>query len=189
MLGAKYGKELFVTRPRPSFWVTCLIVLFLALPLGLRSTSAFARLKKDSINNFEIQYVPGMFLRKYYPNEVIAVEALGAASYYTDGKKMDIVGLGDVEVARSSIYHYYSPEFLDTLSKQEHVRIALASEYSTPVELLARWKKIATWQTPMALGGAYVSFYAVDEKVAPELKRDLMEYQPSLPEGEGVIYY
>jgi hypothetical protein len=41
----------------------------------------------------------------------------------------------------------------------------------------------------MRLGGYYVSFYAVDEKMAPQLKRDLMEYERSLPEGERVVYY
>ena len=189
MLTAKYGKGLFAGGSQPVFWATVCLSLYLAFPLVLRSTDAFGKITSGSLGTYEIQYTSGRFLHKYYHNETVLLEALGGASYYSDGKKLDVVGLGDVDVARAMKGNYYSVAFLDSLSRRDKVKIAVASEYSTPPALLQRWKKIATWQIPMHLGGYYVSFYAVDESLAPGLKKNLVEYEKFLPEDERVIYY
>jgi len=189
MLTAKYGKGLFAGGSQPVFWVTSCFCLFLAFPLVLRSTDAFGKVPIGSLGTYEIQYQAGRFLHKYYHDETVAVEALGGVSYYSDGKKFDVVGLGDVDVTRSVKGNYYSVDFLDSLSRKDKVKIAVASEYSTPAQLLQRWKKIATWQIPLQLGGYYMSFYAVDESMAPGLKKHLLEFEKDLPEGEKTIYY
>jgi len=189
MLMAKYGRDLFSRRPRLAFWMTCATCLFLTFPLILRSNNAFGQIHGGSIGTYMVQYQTGRFLHNYYHDETVLVEALGGISYYSDGKKLDVIGLGDVDVARSMRGNYYSVDFLDTLSRRDNVKLAVASEYSTPPQLLQRWKKIATWQIPMHLGGYYVSFYAVDESIAPGLKKNLVEYEKSLPQDERVIYY
>lgn len=189
MLAAKYGRGLFAGRPQAAWWLTFAFCIFLVFPFVLRSNDAFEKTYKGSLGTYEIQYLSGRFLHQYYHDDTILLEALGGASYYSDGKKLDVVGLGDVDVARSLRGNYYSVDFLDSLSRRDKVKIAVASEYSTPPQLLQRWKKIATWQIPMHLGGYYVSFYAVDERVAPGLKKNLVEYEQFLPEDERVIYY
>lgn len=189
MLTAKYGRDLFIGRPQLTFWVTCAFGLFLAFPLVLRTSDAFGKTASGSLGTYEIQYTSGQFLHKYYHDETILLEALGGASYFSDGKKLDVVGLGDVDVTRAMKGNYYSVAFLDSLSKRDKVKIAVASEYSTPPELLQKWKKIATWQIPMHLGGYYVSFYAVDSTIAPGLKKNLVEYEKYLPADERVFYY
>ncbi|MBN9383512.1 MAG: hypothetical protein J0H74_22330 [Chitinophagaceae bacterium] len=189
MLAAKYGRGLFAGTPQTAWWLTVCLCLFLAFPLVLRSNDAFEKVYKGSLGTYEIQYLSGRFLHHYYHDETVLLEALGGASYYSDGKKLDVVGLGDVDVARSLRGNYYSVDFLDSLSRRDKVKLAVASEYSTPPQLLQRWKKIATWQIPMHLGGYYVSFYAVDESIAPGLKKNLVEYQKFLPADERVIYY
>lgn len=188
MLAAKYGKPLLEGSKGPAWWVGCLAVLFLTFPLLLRSSTAFGKLKEDGINNYHIQYQLGQFLHQYYNTTPIAVEALGGASFYSDSKKLDIVGLGDIAVARSMRNHYYSVDFLDSLSRREGIKIAAVSAYSTPPQLTARWRRVGSWQTPLEFGGYYVSFYAVDSSMAPGLKKNLVEYQKHLPKGENVIY-
>ena len=137
---------------------------------------------------YQLQYQTGRFLHAYYNDETVLLEALGGMSYYSDGKKLDVVGLGDVDVTRSMKGNYYGVDFLDSLSRKDKVKIAVASKYSTPAELLRRWKRIATWQMPLQQGGFYVSFYAVDESFAPGLKKNLLEFEKLLPEGEKAFY-
>jgi len=185
----KYGQDLFSINRPLGLAIAYLFTLFLGLPLLLRTTTAFGDLNKASIANYQIQYQLGQFLKKHYNNDAIALEALGYVSYATDGKKLDIVGLGDIDVARSLKGNYYSANYLDSLSKKDNVKLAICSEYSTIPALLQRWKKVATWQTPLQYGGYYVSFYAVDSSIAPSLKKNLVDYQKSLPEGENIIYY
>ncbi len=189
MLTAKYAQALVTNVKGLTAWIAGLACAFLVFPLLLRSNFAFGEVKKGCINTYEIQYTVGQFLHKYYNTTPVAVEALGGVSYYTEGKKLDIVGLGDISVARSMRGNYYTVDFLDTLSKREGIQLAAVSEYSTPAPLLARWKRVASWQTPREYGGYYVSFFAVDSTLAPGLKKNLQEYQQYLPEGEGVIYH
>ncbi len=189
LLVAKFGKALFTGQPQLTFWVTTLTCTFLALPLVLRSFSAFTQINKDSVNTYMIQNMAGDFLKTYYPDVPIVAEALGGVSYFADGKKLDVVGLGDIAVARAMKGGYYTVDFLDSLSKQEGIKLAVASEYSTPAELLNRWKRVASWHVPLERGGYYVSFYAVDAGLAPGLKKNLVEYEKMLPQGERAIYY
>jgi hypothetical protein len=41
-------------------------------------------------------------LHTYYDKEPVAVETLGAASWFSEGKKMDIVGLGMLQSPEAS---------------------------------------------------------------------------------------
>jgi hypothetical protein len=188
MLLAKYGRELFVRKGLTS-WVTALTILFIAFPLILRSNSAFDQVTEGSYATFKMQYTAGDFLHRYYNQEPVAIEALGAVSYFSQGKKMDIVGLGDIAVARSMREHRYTVDFLDSLSKMENVQIAIATEVSTPPDLLKRWSRVATWYVAPSEGGYYISFYAVNPTRAEELKRNLTEYQRLLPKGDHAMYY
>jgi hypothetical protein len=202
MLTAKYAKgflhkaESDHMQPGPqlskaglSSWLATLTILFLTIPLGLRSIEAFDQVIEGSYATYKIQYTAGRFLHSFYNTDPVAVEALGAVSYFSDGKKMDILGLGDINVAKSLKEHRYTVEFLDSLSRKENVQIALASEVSTPGELLKRWIKVGTIYAPLGEVAYYMSFYAVNPNRAAELRKNLMQYQTSLPEGVKAIYY
>ncbi len=57
--------------------------------------------------------------------------------------------------------------------------------------LLNKWQKVATWQIKnnVICGDSIVSFYAVKNNIAPLLKKNLTEYQKSLPADVKVTYY
>jgi hypothetical protein len=202
MLSAKYW-NVFFTRKESivgnsglslvkaglTSWITALTILFLAFPLVLRSTAAFDQIDEGSYETYKVLYTAGDFLHRYYNKDAVSLECLGAMSYFSDGKKMDVVGLGDIDVARRLREHRYTIDFLDSLSKQENVQIAAGTPISTPPALLKRWTKVATWYVPPSEGGYYISFYAVNLARTAELKRNLIEYQKFLPEGEKAIYY
>ena len=201
MLSAKYGQELFNRKEealnkagQPLFmagltsWVMALTILFLVFPLVLRSNDAFDQVEEGSYSTYKVLYTAGDFLHRYYNNDAVALECLGAMSYFSDGKKMDVVGLGDINVARRLRANRYTVDFLDSLSKQENVQIAAGTPISTPPALLQRWTRAGTWFLPASEGGGFISFYVVNPERAAELKRNLVEYQKYLPEGERASY-
>lgn len=202
MLSAKYGRAMFNRRKEESLnkggqplfmagltsWVMTLTILFLGFPLVLRSNDAFDQVEEGSYSTYKVLYTAGDFLHRYYNNDAVALECLGAMSYFSDGKKMDVIGLGDIDVARRLRENQYTINFLDSLSKIENIQIAAGTPISTPVALLQRWTKVGTWYLSADEGGGYISFYAVNPERAAELKRNLVEYQKYLPDGESAGY-
>ena len=82
----------------------------------------------------------------------------------------------------------------DSLSRRQGVRIAILSDTSSNLTALQRWKKVAAWQTKPNSGSSAtstdsVSFYAADTATVTRLRKNLMEFQPSLPAETIVRYY
>ena len=48
-------------------------------------------------NTYLEQYQTAEFIRRYYPRDAVIVNDLGAVTYYTQARILDLVGLGDIE--------------------------------------------------------------------------------------------
>jgi len=188
---AKYGREALRGKAVLTRWMAGLMGLFLVFPLLIRSKTAFNEVGQACINIYEQQYQMGQFLHSHYFHDPVAIGDIGAVSYYTESRNLDMVGLANIEVARSRKEHYNSPDFMDWLSKKDSVKIAICYDYFNDPNLLRRWDKIATWQIPnnVACGDDIVSFYAVQKGAGPNLKKNLLEFQKSLPREVVVKYY
>lgn len=192
LLFTKYGPALYKNGSSLSKWLTGLLAAFALGPLFLRSANIFGDIEQACVNIFDMQFQMGQFLHQYYYNDQVAIGDIGAVSYYTAGRKMDLNGLGDIKVARSRKGHYDNPNFLDSLSRQEGVKLAIVFEHWTDANLTQRWTKVADWTIPnnVACGSSVVSFFAVEKEVAPGLKTALQKYQKtSLPSDVEVDYY
>jgi hypothetical protein len=187
----KYGNEVITANFRYARFISLVLLFALVFPFVLRSTAAYTKASQACVNIYEQQYQMGLFLKKYYENEVIAANDIGAISYFTKGDNVDLWGLGTIEVARSKKMNYWTPDFLDSLSLQKKARIAVVYDSWFNNELLHRWKKVATWQVEnnVILGDNIVSFYAIDPGIEPELRHHLQEFQKSLPVTVQVLYY
>lgn len=164
---------------------------FLLLPFFLRALTAFKEAPGACRNIFDQNYNMGLFLHKYYDTTIVAINDLGAVSYLTSAKNLDLWGLANIEVARSKRGNYYSEEFLDSIVRREKVKIAVVFDRLYPPGLLQKWKKIAIWHIDetVSSGDANLNFYAVDSTYAIGLKKNLQVYQPLLPSGVRAFYY
>ena len=59
----------------------------------------------------------GQFLQRYYNNETIAANDIGAVSYFSNAGVLDLWGLANIEIARSRKNGYWNPEFVDSISR------------------------------------------------------------------------
>jgi hypothetical protein len=189
-LAAKYLPNFLPEKWVLTQWVALFVVFLLFIPVLLRAQAAFELTTQGSINIYEQQYQMGQFVKKYYPNTPIAMGDIGAISFYSAGHNLDLEGLGNLDVARSRKNHYWTPDFLYSISKRDSVRFAIVFDRSYPWQLLTRWQKIATWQIPnnVACYSDLVSFYAVDSTYSPGLKENLKDFQPLLP-GDVIAQY
>ena len=191
MLCYQYWKETLAEKFKKSPAVFLLVLFGLGFPLLLRTGAAFTKASQACTNIYEQQYQMAQFLHRFYNTQTIGANDIGAVTYYTDARDLDLWGLGNIEVARSKKNHRDTPAFLDSLSRSRNSGIAVIYDSWFDPGLLARWKKVATWKIPnnVICGSDTVSFYAVDPAYEATLKKNLALYQPSLPRDVTVSYY
>jgi hypothetical protein len=188
----KYGRDIYRERIREVRWMAAFACLALFFPLLLRSTAAFQKASQACLNIYQQQYQMGSFLHQYYRDDVVGANDIGAVSYFTRAKNIDLWGLGNIDVAKSKKKNYWTPDFLDSLSRNQHMKVAIVYDSWFNHDLLRRWNKVATWQIQnnVICGDNIVSFYAVNPTDSGDLKRNLVEYEKqSLPAGVTVRYY
>ena len=167
------------------------LLFALFLPMVYRSAAAYSKAARACLNIYDQQYQMAKFLHAYYDDEVIAVNDIGAVSYFKKEKNLDLWGLADIKVARSRKENYCSPSFLDSLSRSEKAGVAIVFDSWFSDSLLSRWDKVATWTIPdnVICQDSTVTFYSIDKSRTGELRSKLQQYQPSLPYGVHVKYF
>ncbi len=167
------------------------ITFILLLPVGFRSYNAFSDSSRACVNIYDQQFQMAKFLKTYYDIQPVAANDIGAISYYKKERPLDLYGLANIKVVRSVKNHYFSRAFVDSLSKSEHVVIAVLYESWFNDSLPMNWDKVATWTIPnnVICGDSKVTFYALDKTNIPDLKKYLREFQAVLPAGISVEYF
>jgi hypothetical protein len=187
----RYGRQAMAEPFKGARLIAGLLLFILVFPLVLRSTAGFTKAKQACINIYEQQFQMGRFLNTYYNHDVIAANDIGAVSWFTRGRIVDLWGLGSIEIARSRKGGYWTPDLLDSISRRERTAVAIVYDSWFTDSLLQRWNKVATWQVRnnVILGDDIVSFYTMDDSGAPALRRNLELFQSKLPSGVEVTYY
>jgi hypothetical protein len=190
ILTYKYRSELAaMLRQRPVVVGFLLFVLF--LPMVVRVAAAFRKAPTACMNVYGQQYQMGKFLHQYYDDSVVAANDIGAISYLKKAKNLDLWGLANIEVARSRKNSYWTPNFLDSLSRRDKAPVAVVFDGWFSDSLLVKWNKVATWTIPdnVICGDSVVSFYAIETGGVPYLRQSLETYQQQLPPGVTVRYF
>ncbi len=191
VLVIQWGKSVVRERMGKAWAVAAVAIFFLFFPMVLRTSAAFTKAAQAGINIHDQQYQMGRFLRENYNRDTVAANDIGAISFFTETRIVDLWGLGSIDVARSKKGRYFTPEFLDSFSRRQGARIAIVYDTWFPDSLLKRWQKAGTWQVQnnVILGDDEVHFYAIDPAAAPALRKNLEAYQSKLPQTVRVTYY
>jgi hypothetical protein len=188
----KYGK--IVLAEINSFiskMIVLLLVFFLFFPVILRSATALDKSIQGCINIYDQQYQMAMFCSKYYNNNAVALNDIGAVAYFTNSKIIDLWGLASIEVAKAKKQHYWTPEFLDSLCKTNKVPLAIIYDVWFSDSLTQKWNKAASWQIQnnVICGDSKVSFYSMDSSSKSLLQQRLRLFESRLPASVVVKYY
>ncbi len=186
----KYYKDIFPGKRLYKLALTAILLFALVFPMILRSGAAFSKSKQACLNIHEQQYQMAQFLKKYYNEDVVAANDIGAIAFYTDTKIIDLWGLGSIDVAKSKKGKYWTASFLDSFVRKNNVTLAIVYDEWFSPELLNKWTKVATWEISnnVIAGGDFVSFYSINKDDSRLLKGNLSDFQKYLPATVRVAY-
>jgi hypothetical protein len=167
------------------------IALFLFFPLILRSAAAYSKASQACINIYQQQYQMSSFIKKFYNADTIAVNDIGAVSFFDNSQIIDLWGLANMDVAKAKKDTYNTPDFLNEITAKHKAKFAVVYDSWFDSTLLYKWKKVATWQIKnnVVCGDDTVSFYAIENDSDSALKENLSIFQDELPPNVTVKYY
>jgi hypothetical protein len=122
------------------------------------------------------QYQTAQLIRSYYPAAAVIVNDLGATTYYTQARILDLVGLGDLEPLRIMRNTAYTSREVTAWTAPYQPKIAVVSlGWSVAVPLIpAEWVRVAIVEMPPHFHR--VGFYAVDPKEAWTLRECVAQH-------------
>jgi hypothetical protein len=178
-----------VDKPRHRAWFAA-VILILASPLLLRGLASTYKTPHAMADIYRQQIQMAEFFRTYYPNAPIAINDIGAISFYGDPHITDIYGLGSTRITRIRTKDpnkagNITPGVLSILKKNN---VEVAAVYDSWYGLREGnippdWIKVGAWRVPelTSLGSDTVSFYGMGKENAARLQTNLAEFHAKLP--------
>ncbi|MBD3167052.1 hypothetical protein GF324_10665 [bacterium] len=179
----------------PTHWLARLAyipVLFLLIfPVWEMSKRAHVLWKTPrTVANIQQQQVQmAEFFREHYHGQAVALNDIGAVSFHSGIRLVDLYGLGNHEISLWFRNAAVTHERMDSLARAEDVRVAAVyDEWFTVFDgVPPRWRKVGEWEIPenVACGEPVVSFYAVASGEDQRLRDALRAFGRELPPGVG----
>ncbi len=167
-----------------------LSIVFLILVICLLSYNGFrltSQAPTTSNNIYEQQFQMASFLSKFYQNEGVALNDIGASNYFADIKCIDLWGLSNLQISKIRREGNFDSGIIREITQKEDVKIAIVYDSWFDEEggsiLPSEWIKTGRWKISnnIIAGDDVVSFYAVSRIEAQRLEGFLKQYSQSLP--------
>ena len=164
-----------------------LLVALVAAPMASRAVSAYRQIPTAAMNVYEQQVQMAAFVHEAYGGQGIALNDIGAVTFFSDIHCLDLVGLANLEVLRAKRAGRADSRFLEGMAERSRSRIAIVYdrwfETYVPGGVPRAWTRVGLWRfrDNIACYSDSVSFYAVrSDEVAP-LVEHLRAFAPRLP--------
>lgn len=184
--GAAVGCAAFVlfmtaTRTQPTWLASHIALIALAglalAPIG-RGLVCFRRTFLAPQNIYEQQVQMAALARRH--GGAIAVNDIGAVSWFGKVDVIDLWGLSNNEVYRARRAGRYGPATMAQICDNSGVSLAIVYDnwFAGTGGLPENWRRLGTWTIPhnVAAGSATVSIYAANAKDADEVARAVGEF-------------
>ena len=163
----------------------------LALPLFGRAVTAFPATVLASRNIYDQQMQMALFVRSYEDEGVVALNDIGAVSYFTDAKVVDLIGLASPRIAAARGMRLDGPLPADVLADETtRANVALAIVYDDwfTGTLPPTWRRVGVLKIPdnRVCAKDTVAFYATSAADEPRIREDLRAFVRRLPSGDYV---
>ncbi len=165
-------------------------LLFVALLRGWEAQDATPR-AMNHVHDQQIQMA--RFFRRYFRSQSVAANDIGAVSYWSDVKLLDLYGIASRDVFEAKRAHRYTRDALTEIAKKHDVQVAaLYPNWFVPGgqsgipsgagEILPRnWKRVGTWRLGELGFGSDVAFYAANPRAEMKLIAALRDFSSQLP--------
>ena len=162
----------------------------LVFPVVERAARALKETPEAILNRFEEHLHVATFVSSYGDSPTVAVDQIGAVSFYGNVRVLDVYGLGShepLEFRRQA--QGLTADAVFEWTRRENVTFAVITEDWVAVSPLVpdRWIKVAEWRIRRRGRTKPIGFYAVDPSQAGTLAVKLDEYTNKLPGSVDVI--
>jgi len=169
-------------------WTTALVLVVLALPLFARAQRGNGYALLAGINVYEQQCQTARFIAEELgPQPRVALNDLGAATYYADIRVLDLYGLGSIEFARARRTRSRTTALIEQELRAHDIEyvVVFASWFHGKSALPDWLVAVRRWTIPnnVTCGDDDVTFFATSPERADTLARALDRFEPKLPRG------
>jgi len=164
--------------------------VLLLWPMQQRARESLRDVVRASHHIYSQQYQMGRFLGAMYePGVRVAVNDLGAVTYYADPDVVDLWGLGTIDVIRAKRCETYDSCAIGRLLHTRGTEVVMIYrnwfENLLPGDLVA----VGGWSTTNNYFGKTVTFFGTSRRNAQLLRNRLWRYRPRLPKSVEVTDY
>lgn len=157
-----------------------------AYTIGLRTNYASGRALLATRNIYEQQYQFAEFLGRYYPQESVALNDIGAASFFPSIRVVDLYGLGSTEVAKLKRKRRYTQADIEAIGREKKVPVAVVYDrwFDAYGGMPESWTRVGRWRirNNVVCGDSAISFYGTSPEQAKTLAAHLREFSEELPD-------
>jgi hypothetical protein len=175
------GPRSFPRGALPALLVASLVPVLADVREGLSADAEIEGMGRTYLE----QYQTARFIRSYYPADAVIVNDLGAVTYYTQARILDLVGLGNIEPVRIMRRTAYTSSDVGVWTAPFGPSIAVLSlGWSTVVPLIPpEWVRVAVVEVPPHYNR--VGFFAVDPEASWPLRARVAEHFGPLVRTRG----
>jgi hypothetical protein len=156
-------------------------MIFIAAFLGVHAIKRIGKGALDAywgprnINDQQVQMA--VLVKEAFPNGTIALNDIGAVSYYTNAKIVDFAGLGSSEIARLIRSRTLNREAVTRITTREGVEAALVYDDWFPVHIPRHWERVGEMriQNNRVCGSDRVAMYAVTPGAKERLRSAILK--------------
>ncbi|MCB1131652.1 MAG: hypothetical protein KDN05_11015 [Verrucomicrobiae bacterium] len=168
----------------------CIVLAFATLPLFWRSSRATSEIVHAAGNIRDQQLQMARVTRLLGPGARVAVNDLGAVSFFSEARVLDLYGLGDNALARAKRNRTYGADRLQSRLEETATDFVICypSWFTPPDNLPETLIPVESWDLAdnLICGSERVVFYATDRASEIRLRRALDTYRKSfLPVPES----
>ncbi|MBX3044169.1 MAG: hypothetical protein KF896_10675 [Ignavibacteriae bacterium] len=150
---------------------------------SLRAYKSIVEAQTMSVNIYEQQFQMSQYLKEYYNESTVVLGDIGACTYFTDIKLIDLVGLGSLEPLKMRIDKKFNRESIQMLTEKKNADIAIIYKEAWEGYIPENWLEAGSWKISNNIGcfKDEVTFYAVKAENFLSLSENLIQFRKKLP--------
>ena len=151
----------------------------------LRAIEAIARTPDASQNIYEQQFQMARFVRDHLTDKNVALNDIGAVSFFSQSRVVDLAGLATLDVAELRRRKAFDTAMIDQVTRSHDVDVALLypEYFKGTTALPAHWIEVQRWHIENRASAAFdvVGIYAATTEAVEPLAGRLNNFTASLP--------
>lgn len=164
------------------------VALILIIPSFDRGLVAWTQAPQAMNDRYIEHVIPAKFVQRYYADDVVMVNDIGAPCFFSDARVLDLYGLGSIEPARfRGESNGYAKDDVERWAEEEGVKIAIIQMGWGIISgrIPENWVHVATWEIPrnVVFGDKEVGWFATSDAEAERLNAALGEFAPEVPDS------